>query len=525
VTRTRPPDVETLACAVAGEYAGRWARSVARARPRGEGDAPSAAWLVDAFAGADLQRAALRGAAVSPPALAFVRAADEALGGGARIVLVEEDPGLLARLEDELRGAGAGGRLRRAGDPVEVAPGEIALIEAPLASVAHRLADAIGEAPALARLAPLGARTMPWIALEPLALLPAADLLIRVPREDLAKVGSFSGPLADFPPHLRRVAEGCSAMFADPRHAWLLAWRDAARAGGEETALAGAADRLRTMLSDAGEERMNRSARLEAGGGAVHLLLSTPRAEHALELNGAISDGGASPPASASPRAARAPAARTSASVPSAPSPAGAASSADPPRSAAPASPDAASTGEAPPADPAASVSIEADPPADVLDLFPLPPAPEPQPRGPDPRAVADGLHAENAGRRVPFRDLLAGLADTGLAPEQVRTALGILKRAGRASFRSLDAEGAEVEFRPEPSVSAASSPQSTPKPRKPRREAPGLLGLFDDAEPEAAPPAKPDAAPPATMEDAAAPPAEPDALPRSKSRRRRSVE
>jgi hypothetical protein len=622
VTRSRLPDVETLACAVAGEYAARWARSVARMQARGDA-ADAGAWLVDGFAGADLQRAALRGTPVQPSAAAFARAAREAFGDGARVVLVEEDPGLLARLESELAAAGADPR--RASHPADAAPGEVVLVEAPFASVASRLAGEVADAPALVRLAPLSARVLPWGTLELLADLSGADLLIRIPQEDFARAGKFGGPLADFPPHLRRVVEGISSFFADERHGWLLAWREAARAGGDEAALASAVERLRGMLGNGGGERTARAARLEgAGGAAVHVVLSSPHPEHALELNGAVTDAGAPPPAPA--KSARSAAGRKSAAAAKAaatePAPAAAApppeaaaptdSAASPPESAsaAPAAqPDPTPTADAAPptsdaaveptapdtgvepvtpaeptapveperAEPAASaepkqaepeprtepdllfkptasaepdVQLEPTAPAELdlqseprapaepqqaelsapvrpdgpaesapirpraepsasakpepraepqpseeppalLDLFALEPTPfEPElPRGPDLREVADDLHARHEGRRVPFRELLGDLADAGLAPEQVRTVLGLLKRDRRAAYRSLDADGAEVEFLAAP---AAPPPPPAPKPRKARKPVPGMLGLFDEPEPEDEPPPMP---------------------------------
>ncbi len=594
-----------------------------QARADDGADAP-APWLVDGFAGADLQRAAIRGVSVQPPAAAFVRAAAEALGGAARVVLVEEDPVLLGRLEDDLRRAGADPR--RATTPADAAPGEIVLVEASFASVASRLAAEVADAPALVRLAPLSARTLPWSVMELLADLSGADVLIRFPQEDFARAGKFGGPLADFPPHLRRVVEGCSAFFADERHGWLLAWREAARVGGDEAALAGAVERLRAMLGNGGEERMARAARLEGAGGAgVHVLLSTPHPEHALELNGAAMDGGAPPPApakragkksapappppaaldpAAPPSASKAAASAAAAPPESTPSPeatsvadAGPTPDAPPSPEAAPPAdadpaPEAAPSAEvAPPADagptPEAASSPDAAPPADtgspsetapspdvapasetapssevepasgaaraadaesfsepiesaqpaspsgvepaaappsssappaarsprrpspppapeaaaeeppsLLDLFGLEPAPFgiEQPRGPDLRSVADDLYAEHAGRRVPFRELLVGLADAGLAPEQVRTALGYLKRDRRAAYRSLDADGAEVEFIAEP---AAPPPPPAPRPRKARKPVPGVLGLFDEPEPE------PEAEPPSVDTDA----------------------
>jgi len=529
------------------------------------------------------------------------------------VVLVEEDPGLLGRLEDDLRRAGADPR--RTSTPAGAAPGEIVLVEAPFASVASRLAEEIADGPALVRLAPLSARAVPRMVLELLADLSGADLLIRFPQEDFVRAGKFSGPLADFPPHLRRVVEGCSAFFADERHGWLLAWREAARAGGDEAALTAAVERLRGMLGNGGEERIARAARLEGAGGAgVHVLLSTPHPEHALELNGAVVDGGAPLPApskksagrkaaaQAAPPAAPEPVAQAAETKPDAPAtvplpdaapsseilpapepapspeilpaaeaapsaevapsaeaapsaevassagavsadadPSGdpAAPSADPDPSATPATgldtpAPAASADDSPaPASPASAPapsrapSVASPPPAassprsipprvsepaapeeppSLLDLFGLEAAPFEieVPRGPDLRGVADDLYAQHAGRRVPFRELLVDLADAGLAPEQVRTALGFLKRDRRAAYRSLDADGAEVDFLAEP---AAPPPPPAPKPRKARKPVPGVLGLFDEPEPELeddAPPSPPDSSDaPLTLADA----------------------
>jgi hypothetical protein len=603
VTRSRLPDVETLACAVAGEYAARWARSVARMQARGDA-ADAGAWIVDGFAGADLQRAALRGTPIQPPAAAFVRAAREAFGDGARVVLVEEDPGLLARLESDLAAAGADPR--RASHPADAGPGETVLVEAPFASVAARLAGEIADVPSLVRLAPLSARVLPWGTLELLADLSAADLLIRVPQEDFARAGKFGGPLADFPPHLRRVVEGISSFFADERHGWLLAWREAARAGGDEAAIAGAVERLRGMLGNGGGERTARAARLEgAGGAAVHVVLSSPHLEHALELNGAVTDAGAPPPGksakSAAGRKSAAPAKAAAtelapaaaAPVDSAASPPKTASSAatasgarpkfaptagvasatsdvgvdtttsdtdvgaavsdegaeqekrsestasaeperagpeaeaalqtkptvpdepglprertasaeprraEPPVPVRPDAPAESAGPVRPRAEPSAPARPEprAEPPASeeapaLLDLFALEAPPfEPElPRGPDLRAIADELHARREGRRVPFRELLGDLADAGLAPEQVRTVLGLLKRDRRAAYRSLDAEGAEVEFLAPP---AAPPLPPAPRPRKARKPVAGMLGLFDEPEPDDEPPPMPQA-------------------------------
>ena len=298
-------DAEALSCATTGRYAGRWARSVARSGDDDRPDPPSA-WFVDGFAGADLQRAALRGATVQPAAVLAVQALDEAAAGRARIVLIEEDPGLITRLRELLGGIGAGERVRISSDPATAEPGEILLVEAAFASHAHRLAQGIGDEPALLRLAPLAARALPWSALEPILDLGAADVLLRFPQEEFEKQARFTGPLADLPPHLRRVVEGCSNFLGDARHGWLLAWREAQRSAGPTAALATAIERMRALLASAGGERFTHVLPVAGKTESVHLLLSTPHAEHAQELDAALSDGAAKPK-SASKRKSAAP--------------------------------------------------------------------------------------------------------------------------------------------------------------------------------------------------------------------------
>ncbi|HEX5872664.1 MAG TPA: hypothetical protein VFY65_19675, partial [Longimicrobium sp.] len=148
---------------------------------------PPASWFVDGFAGADLQRAALRGATVQPAAMVAVQALEDAAAAGVRIVLIEEDPGLIARLGEMLDGIGAGERVRVSSDPATAEPGEILLVEGAFASHIQRLAQRIGDEPALVRLAPLAARTLPWTAIEPVVHLDSADVLLRFPREDFEK--------------------------------------------------------------------------------------------------------------------------------------------------------------------------------------------------------------------------------------------------------------------------------------------------------------------------------------------------
>lgn len=365
-------------------------------------------WTVDAFAGADLQRAALRGGAADGAALA---------ADGSRTVLAEEDPGLLLRVEADL--ARAGRAARRTDDPASCAPGEVALVEAAAGPLLGRLLPALGEGPLLLRMAPLSARALPWPLLERAAAHAGAELLLRLPAEDFTRQGRFAGPLADLPPHLRRAVEACSALLDDPRHGWIGAWREAERSGGAAAALLGVAERLAARLAAALPDLLTRVAAVDG----VPLLLCTRDPAALLELNGALRDAGvpAGPPA-----------------------------------------PDPA---------PEAPARSAADAP---LDLFPLPPAPAPDavPRLPDPAAVAERLHGEHRGSTVPLASLVASLAESGLAPEDLRAALGLLKRAGRAAYGTLDDEGAEVGFLADP------APPPSRARRTPRR--PAAPDLFD---------------------------------------------
>jgi hypothetical protein len=428
VTPSASPDPELLSCAIAGGYAGRWARAqVRRAEPEGEALEPSSTWFVDAFAGADLQRAAIRGAAVEAGGIASVRAMADTVDR-IRVVLADEDPGLLVRLEDELERLGMAGRVRRTRDVASIAPGEIGLVESSFVALSAGLVDAMGDSAALVRLAPLSARALPWTALQPIASRAETELLLRFPAEDFHKQARVTGPIADFPPNIRRLVEGCSALLGDGRHGWLGAWRDTVRRDGADAALDAVVDRYGELIVTAGEGRIGRVQRLGSGAESIHLLLSTFNPAHVLELNGAIADGGADP---------------------------------------------------LPPVihavDPEPEPELEVVEAPIALDLFPVPPSPvEPKPRGPDLRAVADELHARHRGSLVTYPDLLATLADSGLTPEQVREALSILKREGRAAYRSLDAADAEIDFLLEP---AAPAP---PRKRKPRKAALGELGLFD---------------------------------------------
>lgn len=78
--------------------------------------------------------------------------------------------------------------------------------------------------------------------------------------------------------------------------------------------------------------------------------------------------------------------------------------------------------------------------------------------RAVDAAAVAESLAARFAGRRAPFREVLRELADTDLGADDVRRAMSLLKRSGRAVFRSLADDDAEVAFPETPVPPAAAA-------------------------------------------------------------------
>jgi hypothetical protein len=108
-------------------------------------------------------------------------------------------------------------------------------------------------------------------------------------------------------------------------------------------------------------------------------------------------------------------------------------------------------------------------PPAQVLDLFGNEPEPS---RRADPTAAAELLAGRHRGQTLPFREVLAGLTDSDLTQDEVRGALALLKKEGRAVFRSLAQPDAVVIFPEEPVVR---------QPRRKRREVPGAGDLFGE--------------------------------------------
>ena len=425
---------------VLAAFAGAWARDAARAAARAEEDEPGAPGrivYVDAFAGAEYSFGVGDPGRQGPSrAVAAVRAVLDAAPELASAVLVEEDPALLARFRAELEGIGWGDRVRDAGDPAALAPGEVGLVEADFRSVADVLLAFPERTRALLWMAPPSARRLPWTLVEAVLGDPAIDLLLRFPHADFEKQGKFSGPLADLPPFAKRIVEGCSALLGDARHEWVFGWRAAEREGGAAQALEAVLERFRARLEKAAEGRVLKAARVSAGEDAVaaHLFLVSSEPAAALALNAAVQGAGLEDRA---------------ASVLLPPSPE--------------------------PVEP---------PPDQMLDLFGEPQsAPEPSRRA-DPLAAAELLARHHRGQTLPFREVLAGLTDSDLTQDEVRGALALLKKEGRAVFRSLAQPDAVVIF---PEERVVRQPRA-----RGRRGVPGAGDLFGDPAPSPRPPPPP---------------------------------
>lgn len=456
------------------------------------------------------------------------------------VVFVEEDPAHLQRIYAELEDPAGGERLRATKDLASLQPGEISLLEAPFAGVAADVARYAAGARTFALLAPPAARALPWDALRPLAAEPDATLLIRLPHSDWEKQSRHTGPLADLPAFARRIVEGCSALLDDPRHAWLPAWRAEAAASGPAAAFANVLERFRALLDGVSAGRILKPMELETPDGArTWLFLLTPDPAIALAANAAVRAArlidraaAASPIVASPPVAIPSPAAPASSET--APSAESASGTQDEPPAAIPAkkkgrrgaasssataaaipasppapdrvsaeaaadavdqseSPDTATTSEAAPSTPSpapppseASTGIvrpsaprpEPQPVAEFLDLFPEQIAQTEYvlPVRPDPSELAAALEGRFAGTTVSWRDLLRACAATDATPTELKAALAVLRRGGRASYKALKGDDDPIEFPAEPVTRDKPAP-AKPKRRKKAGEDGGLFG------------------------------------------------
>jgi hypothetical protein len=307
VTLTPPPAAfpESALRAVLAGCVGAWARSASRPTAEGGGDTPRLLY-VDAFAGAELQfgTGVSRAGDEETRAAAAVRALAEADGAATvHAVFVEEDPAHLQRIYADLESVAGGERLRATRDFAILEPGEATLVESDFRGPAAEIGRFAIGARALLLMAPPAARKLPWEVLRPFVTAPNADVLIRVPHADFEKQSRHTGTLADLPGFARTIVEGASAMLDDAKHAWLLAWRTAAR-GGIPAAMDDVLGRFARLLESAAPGRIVKPATLQSGGAATYLFLVTSDPELALAFDEAASAVSSRPPAKSGPKAA-----------------------------------------------------------------------------------------------------------------------------------------------------------------------------------------------------------------------------
>jgi hypothetical protein len=112
---------------------------------------------------------------------------------------------------------------------------------------------------------------------------------------------------------------------------------------------------------------------------------------------------------------------------------------------------------------------------AEALDLFPLD-LPEQEILSlhrPDATAIASTIQDRFRGRRVAWQDVLRAFAATDVTADEVKKALALLRRGGRAVYKTLKGNGDEIDFPADP------GPEPKPKSRTKARRKPGDAGLF----------------------------------------------
>jgi len=110
---------------------------------------------------------------------------------------------------------------------------------------------------------------------------------------------------------------------------------------------------------------------------------------------------------------------------------------------------------------------------AEFLDLFPEQIA-QPEyllPVRPDPAELAAALEERFAGTTVTWRDLLRACASTDATPAELKAALAVLRRGGRAKYKALKGDDGPIEFPAQPVA------RDKPKRRKKAGEDDGFFG------------------------------------------------
>jgi hypothetical protein len=109
---------------------------------------------------------------------------------------------------------------------------------------------------------------------------------------------------------------------------------------------------------------------------------------------------------------------------------------------------------------------------AEWLDLFPDQLAlAEPEYVLPDPAVLAAAVEARFAGSTAQWREILRAFAATDATPSELKAALAVLRRGGRATFKALKTDDDVVDFPAEPVV--------RDKPKRARKAAKDDGGFF----------------------------------------------
>jgi hypothetical protein len=500
LTTATPPFPEAALRAVLSTAVAAWAVDGSQSAE----DAPRRLY-VDAFAGAELQfgSGVAREGLEPMRAEAAIRALDRASAGPAPrpiAVFVEEDPAHLQRIYGELEELVGGERLRATRDLGSLAAGEASLVEAPFASLAGEVARFAAGSRAFFWLAPATARALPWDAIAPLLAVPGATLLIRVPHADFEKQSRHGGSLADLPGFARRIVEGCSALLADPKHAWLPAWRADAREG-TAAALAGVLERFRALLARAAGGRVVKPVQLDSPDGArAWCFLVTPDAAVARAVDGDEDEASievvqpgiesADPPPVPAPDAAtddaatREPApvsepvnrdaatvepvaAVTENATPRKPARARKAARGDGAPAESKPVPQPAESAAAPvqPASPTPAEPGRTAPVAEVLDLFPddVAAVEAAAPSRPDAAALAAVLEERFGSRTATWGEVAASFAAEDVTVDEVKAALRYLRRGGRAAYTALRVAADVIDFPSEPVAPAKGTRRTKP--------------------------------------------------------------
>lgn len=311
----------------------------------------------------------------------------QALPERASAVLVEEDPARVAHLRGLLK------RLDRE---------DVSVLEADITGAIPVLVERATEVGhALVHLHPPAPGKLPLDTVRVLAAVAGVDFWIRFPHEDLHKLTRFRGStLADLPPYARRIVEGYSHLLDDPRQGWAAEWRrEAIHPTGAAEQLV--VEKFRDALLAVASSRALKLVELELTAGvSLRLFCMTSDPMRALALNSALEEAGLDAQV-------RWPEKRFRRILP------------------------------APP------------PLAEALDFFygagvspPKPPV-----RELDEKLLADVIDSRFVGRMVPLGDVVRELLGTDVFPDDVRRALRLLRRDGRALYRSLKASDAEIAF------------------------------------------------------------------------------